>query len=151
MLLLKPSTIETIAITVATPITMPRTVREARSLCARTARSANRTFSPKPRRQCEKKDDMLYFLVRASKADVLSLDGFNLEPRTSHFALGSLIPQRFHRRQPPRFRGRDQARGQTRYGRDSDAEEDEGEPHLRRKDLVDEKRDPGSENDAEEA
>ena len=51
MLLLKPVTIETIAMTVATPTTMPRIVRLARSLCARTASSAKRTFSPKPRRR----------------------------------------------------------------------------------------------------
>jgi hypothetical protein len=51
MLLLKPVTIETIAITVATPTTIPRTVSEARSLCARTASSAKRVFSPNPRRR----------------------------------------------------------------------------------------------------
>ncbi len=51
MLLLKPVTIDTIAITVATPTTMPSTVRKARSLCVRTARSANRVFSPNPRRR----------------------------------------------------------------------------------------------------
>src|SRR6266849_9339073 len=55
MLLLKPVTIETIAMTVATPTTIPSTVRNARSLCARTARKANRTFSPKPRRRWEKR------------------------------------------------------------------------------------------------
>src|ERR1700687_6441796 len=51
MLLLKPATIDTIAMTVATPTTIPRMVSPARSLCARTARSAKRTFSAKPRRK----------------------------------------------------------------------------------------------------
>ena len=51
MLLLKPVTIDTMAMTVATPTTMPSTVRDARSLCARTARNAKRTFSPNPRRR----------------------------------------------------------------------------------------------------
>src|SRR5450755_3782795 len=50
MLLLKPVTMETIAITVATPTTTPRMVRAARSLWARRARRANRKFSPNPRR-----------------------------------------------------------------------------------------------------
>src|ERR1700682_3489368 len=51
MLLLKPVTIDTIAMTVATPTTIPRMVSPARSLWARTARNAKRTFSPKPRRK----------------------------------------------------------------------------------------------------
>jgi hypothetical protein len=58
MLLLKPVTMETIAITVATPTTMPSTVRIARSLCARTARKAKRKFSPRPRRRWEKTEDI---------------------------------------------------------------------------------------------
>mgnify|MGYP003289223355 CR=1 FL=1 len=40
-----------VLMTVATPTTMPRIVSEARSLCARTAISAKRMFSPKPRRR----------------------------------------------------------------------------------------------------
>ncbi len=52
MLLLKPVTIETIAMTVATPTTIPRTVNPARSLCRRTASIANRRFSPNPRLRC---------------------------------------------------------------------------------------------------
>jgi hypothetical protein len=60
MLLLKPLTIETIAITVATPTTIPRTVSPARSLWARTASIAKRTFSVKPRRRCEISEDTAY-------------------------------------------------------------------------------------------
>ena len=58
MLLLKPLTIDTIAMTVETPTTMPSTVSEARSLCARTASIAKRMFSPKPRRRWEIREDM---------------------------------------------------------------------------------------------
>ena len=58
--LLKPVTIETIAMTVATPTTMPRTVSPARSLWARTASIAKRTFSPKPRRRWERIEDTAY-------------------------------------------------------------------------------------------
>src|SRR5262245_46707131 len=53
MPLLKPVTIETIAMTVATPTTMPSTVSVARSLCARPASMAKRMFSAKPRRKWE--------------------------------------------------------------------------------------------------
>jgi len=54
-LLLKPVTIATIAITVATPTTIPRIVKLDRSLCSRMALKPNRTFSAKPRRRLEKK------------------------------------------------------------------------------------------------
>ena len=64
MLLLKPVTMETIAMTVATPTTIPRIVRPARSLCVRTASSAKRTFSPKPRRRCEKAPDTAGYSYR---------------------------------------------------------------------------------------
>src|SRR5215470_11999124 len=74
MLLLKPVTIETIAITVATPTTMPRIVSPARSLWARTAIRAKRMFSPKPRRNREK-----------------------------NWVIGSLVPQRFDRIEARRF------------------------------------------------
>src|SRR5262249_51455596 len=76
MLLLKPVTIETIAMTVATPTTMPRIVSPARSLWARTAISANRMFSPKPRRNREK-----------------------------NWVIGSLVPQRFDRVEARCLRG----------------------------------------------
>ncbi len=42
---LKPWTSDTITITVATPMMMPRQVRNERSFCAATARSAVTTFS----------------------------------------------------------------------------------------------------------
>ena len=59
MLLLKPVTIETIAMTVATPTTMPSTVSAARSLCARTASIAKRTFSAEAAAQVgDQREDM---------------------------------------------------------------------------------------------
>src|SRR5437763_14625264 len=44
-LLLNPTIRETMAMTVATPITMPRMVRNERSLCPKTAVNAKRRFS----------------------------------------------------------------------------------------------------------
>src|SRR6266540_1367298 len=105
MLLLKPVTIETIAMTVATPTTMPRTVRPARSLWARTASSAKRTFSPKPRRRWVMRPDI------------------------------SFVPQRLDRRQLPGLRRRDQARGEAGQRRHANADQDEGELDLSREDL----------------
>src|SRR5437016_4775801 len=49
-LLLKPVTIATIAITVATPTTIPRIVSPDRSLCSRIALTPKSTFSAKPLR-----------------------------------------------------------------------------------------------------
>ena len=49
MLLLKPVTMATIAITVVTPTTMPRTVSVERSLCSTMELAAKRTLPVKPR------------------------------------------------------------------------------------------------------
>ncbi len=49
MLLLKPVTMATIAITVVTPTTIPSTVRVERSLCSTRELAAKRTLPAKPR------------------------------------------------------------------------------------------------------
>src|SRR5512143_383843 len=117
MLLLNPVTIETIAMTVATPTTIPSTVRAARSLWARTARSANRTFSPNPRRRWVKS-----------------------------LLMPSFVSQGLDRRQLARLGGGEPAGQQARDRRDSDPDQDEREPHLRREDLVDRHGDRGSQD-----
>src|SRR5450759_1597804 len=126
MLLLKPLMIETIAITVATPTTIPSTVRNARSLCARTARKAKRTFSPNPRRRWEKMPDIT---VRREASGVRRGgprdSGLRLTPHA--LRLTSFVPQRLHRRQGARLRGGDPAGDDTGERRDPDPDQDEGE------------------------
>src|SRR5437588_10916979 len=127
MLLLKPVTMETIAITVATPTTIPRTVRNARNLCARTASRANRMFSPKPRRRWEKIVDIVYSIGERRMANGEWRRGERRSPfarRRSPAPQALLITQRLHRRQLAGPGGRDQARGQTGQSGDADSHHD---------------------------
>src|SRR5260221_10141545 len=108
MLLLKPVTMATIAITVVTPTTIPRTVRVERSLCSRMELAEKRTLPAKPR-----------------------MNGTQALSRAS-----SLIPQRLHRGELGRGgRGR-QAGREARDRRRREADQDEAQLHLRGEDLV---------------
>src|SRR5258708_39310635 len=112
-LLLKPVTIETMAITVVTPTTMPRTVSPERSLCSRRALNANRMFSKNPRRKVSIKRFM----------PVSSFPSFE--------------PERLDRRQLGSRGRRREAREQAGHGRGRDADQHERGLDLRRKDLTD--------------
>src|SRR5262249_36104397 len=117
MLLLKPVTMATIAITVVTPTTMPSTVSVDRSLCSRMDPAAKRTLPAKPRTN-------------------------GAQPRSvPREARGSLIAQRLHRRESRRGRRRRQAGQHPRDGRGEDPDQDEPGLHRGGKDLAHGQRD----------
>src|SRR5438552_17704836 len=112
-LLLKPVTIATIAITVATPTTMPRVVSPERRLCSLMALTPKRTFSAKPLRKTS----------------------------ASLFIAVSLEPQGLDRSHARGGRGRGQAREHSRRHGHADAQDCETRLDPGRKDLVDQKGD----------
>src|SRR5438552_6698097 len=118
MLLLKPVTIETIAITVATPTTIPRTVRNARSLWVRTARKAKRVFSPNPRRKRPKS-----FLIPSFR---------DLTPFGDQTPTALLVPERFDRIEAGRLHRRIQSEEDPHGHRDEQADEHSPQRGLRR-------------------
>src|SRR5450830_989383 len=142
----KPVTSATMLMTVQTPMTMPTIVRNARSLCARRAVSANRRFSTMTRRNVSRT-----CVIRGGYSYRSGSPGACLRAPPDPRWL--LISERFYRSQAARFDGGKDAGDDAGQGREDEARHDEAGRHERRerRERVDAKRDEPSEEDAEAA
>src|SRR5450830_970577 len=142
----KPVTSATMLMTVQTPMTMPTIVRNARSLCARRAVSANRRFSTMTRRNVSRT-----CVIRGGYSYRSGSPGACLRAPPDPRWL--LISERFYRSQAARFDGGKDAGDDAGQGREDEARDDEAGRHERRerRERVHTKRDEPSEEDTEAA